>query len=76
MIKVFQSIGVVDQRNHVQEIVSVVKYCGFLTARGLWAKVMNQMTLKEFEEAVKAAVHARLLEMASVGGVQGIQAPP
>lgn len=73
MIKVFESIGVVDQRNHVQEIVSVVKYCGFLTSKGLWAKVMNQMTLKEFKEAVDAAVHARLLEIATPNGVQGIQ---
>jgi hypothetical protein len=75
MIKVFESIGVVDQRNHVQEIVSTVRFCGFLTPRGLWNKMMNQMTLKEFEEAIRAAVKAHLIEMAVVNGIQGVQIP-
>lgn len=75
MIKVFQSIGAVDQRNHVEEIVSVIRFTGFMTARGLWAKVMNQMTLKEFEEGVRAAIHAKLIETAILNGVQGVQVP-
>lgn len=58
MIKVFESIGQSEQKVHTEEIISVVKYCGSLTNKGLWSKVANFMTLKEFEEAVRAAVHS------------------
>lgn len=75
MLKVFQSIGVVDQHSHMNEIISTVRFTGFITAKGLFAKVMNAMTLKEFEEAVRAAVHARMLEVVVVGNVQGVQVP-
>jgi hypothetical protein len=74
MIKVFESIGVVDQRDHVEEIVSVVKYCGFLTNKGLWAKCMNAMTLKEFEEAVRAAVHSGKIKLETQGATTGVVA--
>lgn len=58
MLKVFENIGQSEQRVHIDEVVSVVKYCGSLTNKGLWAKMMNFMTLKEFEEAVRGAVHS------------------
>lgn len=72
MIAVFESIGVVDQRDHVAEIVSTVRHCGFLTNRGLWAKCMNMMTLKEFEEAVRAAVHAGKIKIETHGNTPGV----
>jgi len=75
MLKVFQSIGVVHQSRHVQEIVSIVHFNGFITSKGLWSKSMNYMTLKEFEDAVRAAVHGGLLEVAVISGVQGVVCP-
>jgi Protein of unknown function (DUF3987) len=75
MLQVFESIGMVDQSRHVTEIVSIVRYSGFMTSKGLWARSMNHMSLKEFEEAVRAAIHGRLLEVDSLQGVQGVRCP-
>lgn len=75
MIQVFESIGMVDQSRHVTEIVSIVRYSGFMTSKGLWARSMNHMSLKEFEEAVRAAIHGRLLEVDSLQGIQGVKCP-
>jgi hypothetical protein len=75
MIRVFESIGSTVQSAHVNQIVSIVKYTGFMTSKGLWARSMTHMTLKEFEEAVRAAVHSRQLELATQGGMQGVIVP-
>jgi len=75
MLKVFQSIGVVTQSKHVQEIVSIVHFNGFMTSKQLWSKSMNYMTLKEFEDAVKAAIHGGLLNVANMGGMSGVVCP-
>jgi hypothetical protein len=75
MQKVFESIGVVNQSRYVQEIVSIVHFAGFMTSKALWARSMNYMTLKEFEEAVRAAVHGRLLEVTTIGGISGVVCP-
>lgn len=66
MLKVFESIGSNTQHDHVQQLVSIVGFAGTLTNKGLWSRAMNYMSLKEFEEAVRAAVHARLLDVAQI----------
>lgn len=69
MLKVFESIGASDQKNHVDELVNIIKYYGQLTNSGLWTKCQNLMTLKEFEEAVRAAAHAKQIKIVMVGSV-------
>ena len=76
MIRVFEFIGSVSQSGHIHEIVSIVRYCGFMTTKGLWARSMCHMTFKEFEEAVRAAIHGRMLEIVTSGGQQGVAIPP
>jgi hypothetical protein len=75
MIQVFDSIGMVTQSRHVQEIVSIVRFSGFQTSKALWSRAMNHMTLKDFEEAVRAALHGKLLEVVTINGVQGVAIP-
>jgi len=75
MIRVFDTIGAVQQSDHISEIVGIVKFYGFMTTRGLWARSMLHMSLKEFEEAVKAAIHGRLLEVSTQGGQSGVSVP-
>jgi Protein of unknown function (DUF3987) len=75
MLKVFESIGVVHQSDHIHEIVSIVRFHGFMTSKGLWARSMMHMTLKEFKEAVEGAVHGRLLEVVNQNGVEGVAIP-
>lgn len=75
MIRVFEAIGATDQNRHVETIVSAVRFVGFLTAKGLWGRCMTSMTLKDFEEAVRAAIHARKLEYTTQNGAQGVVVP-
>jgi len=36
---------------------------------------MNYMTLKEFEEATRAAIHGKLLEVTTISGISGVVCP-
>jgi hypothetical protein len=72
MIRVFESIGLVEEQRHVQEVVSLVRFNGFTTSGHLWSKSMNMMSLKEFHEAVRAAIHGGLLVVTRVNNVDGV----
>lgn len=72
MLKVFESIGVVDEAKHMNEILSFVRAHGFLTADQLWRHVMNIMNQKDFEEALKSAVRGGLLKVEIRGGMRGV----
>lgn len=69
MLRVFESIGVVVQRRHIKEIVSFVRFAKALTAEELWYRSMNMMSLKDFQEACRAAVQAKVIKLEVVGGV-------
>lgn len=74
MIRVFDSIGPGNQqKKNIETLVSVIRYYGPLSSKGLWTKVMNQMSLKDFEESCRAAIHARMLELCQVGGLSGVK---
>src|SRR6516164_9441759 len=75
MVRVFDTIGTVLQSDHVHEIVGTVKFFGFITTRLLWQQSMAHMSLKDFEEAVKAAVHGRLLEVTTQNNQSGVFIP-
>jgi hypothetical protein len=75
MIKVFETIGLVQEQEHINTIISIVRVYGFMTSRGLWSRCMNHMSFKNFEEATRAAIHGRKLEVSIQGGQQGISLP-
>lgn len=68
MLRVFESIGVVEEARHVGEIVSFVRYGGGQTSEQLWSRSMNVMSLFEFQCALKAAVHGGILTMTKKEG--------
>lgn len=72
MQKVFETIGMVDEAQHVTEIVAFVRANGFQTSDQLWRLVMNTMTQRDFEEALKAAVRAGYLSVERKAGVLGV----
>lgn len=74
MIRVFESIGLVEQKGHVQEIVNVVTFNGWCSSNHLWSRCMNTMSFRDFEEAVRAAIHGNLVEVVKRGGVDGVVA--
>ena len=63
MIKVFDSIGMVDEARHAAELVSYVKAHSFLTSDHLYKLVQNIMTQKDFDETIRAAVRGGHLDV-------------
>lgn len=72
MLKVFESIGVADEAKHVHEILPFVRAHGFLTPDELWTKVMNLMSQRDFEDAIRAAHRGGLIKVGEKNGKRGI----
>jgi uncharacterized protein (DUF2126 family) len=53
----------VDEARHVAELASYVKAHSFLTSDHLYKLVQNVMSLKDFEESLKAAIRGGLLSV-------------
>lgn len=75
MLKVFESIGMIDEAKNTNEIVAFVKTHGFQTSDELWRLVMNTMSQRDFEEALKAAVRGGLLAVSRKNGKVGVDMP-
>jgi hypothetical protein len=76
LAKVFDYIGCVDQRGHINEIVNTVRYYGQMTDQGLWSKCMNLMTRRDYEEALKAAYKSGLVSLyTGSNGQMGVTIP-
>lgn len=76
MLRVFESIGLVEEQQHIRELVAIVRFNGFTTANDLWSKAMNVMSFKDFQDAVKAAIHGGLLKNATESGRPGVIVTP
>lgn len=63
MIKVFESVGVVDEAKHVAEIVAFVRAYKWLTAKELYRLCHNIMSQKDWKQALKLAIDGDLLEV-------------
>ena len=75
MLKVFESIGAVDEAKHTAEIVAFVRTHGWQTSDDLWRLVMNTMNQRDFGEALKAAVRGGMLTVENRNGKPGVVAP-
>ena len=73
MIKVFESIGIVDEAKHIAELVAYVKHHGTLTTNELWTLCMNIMPMKAFGEGLVAAVRGGLLAKTQKGGADAVK---
>lgn len=72
MLRVFESIGMVDEAKQVAELAAFVRAHSFLTSNDLYGLVRNVMSVKEFEEALKAAVMGGLLKVEIRDGKRGV----
>jgi hypothetical protein len=66
MIKVFESIGVVDEARHIAEIVAFVRAHGIVTSDELWQMSMNLMPMTLFESALRSAIRGGLLRVGAL----------
>lgn len=72
MLKVFESIGVVDEARHVKEIYTYVKSYGFISAPDLWRLCISIMSFQQFEIAIRAATEAGMLMSVNRDGKRGL----
>jgi hypothetical protein len=75
MIKVFESIGVVDESRNLHEIISIVRTHKFITTKQLWAHCVNLMNYQNFYQAVRAGCEAGLLVVTMHNGEKGLTVP-
>lgn len=72
MIKVFESMGVVDEAKHIAELVAFVKAHLWITSKDLYRLCYNIMSERDFKQALKIAIDGDLLQVISKGGTLGV----
>jgi hypothetical protein len=73
MIKVFESVGVVDEAKHLAEVVAFVRAYGFITSKQLYyTNCHSIMHEKDFKDAVRHAIDGGLIEIVKQSGVTGL----
>lgn len=76
MIKVFESVGVVDEAKHIGEVVAFVKAYQWLTPKDLYRMCHNIMSEKDFKQALRLAVEGEILMWVKKGGLMGMSPKP
>lgn len=71
MIKVFESVGLVDEAKHIAALQSFVRGYGFLTVMDLRNLTRNTMSEKDFKQAIRVAVEGGLLAIEDRNGKRG-----
>lgn len=72
MIKVFESVGVVDESKHIAELLQFVRAYGWLTSRDLYRCVHNIMSEKDYKQALRLAIEGEALTVIQKGVERGV----
>ena len=72
MIKVFESVGVVDEAKHIAELMMYVRAYKWLSPKQLYQLVHNIMSETDFKQALRLALEGDLLEVAVQNGMKGV----
>jgi len=72
MIKVFESVGIVDEAKHVAELVTYVRTYKWITGPDLRRLTYNIMDERDFKQAIRIACEGDLLEVIVQNGVRGL----
>lgn len=72
MLRVFESIGIVDEAKHVREIVGIVRayattFPQGMTSQQIYRLVANVLSQKDFATAIVSAVQSGALERVTLG---------
>jgi hypothetical protein len=83
MIKVFESVGLIDEAKHIAEVVQFVRAYTFITQKDLYRLCHNIMNQRDFAAALRSALEGDLLEVTKLNGQIGVspkgsrpQSPP
>lgn len=72
MIKVFESVGVVDEARFVAELIPFVRAHKWLTAKELYKMVYNVMSEQDYKKALHQAIAGDLFEVVLQNGIRGV----
>jgi hypothetical protein len=73
MVKVFESVGVVDEAKYLAEVVAFVRAYRWITPKNLYYNnCHNIMAEKDFKMAVRHAIDGGLIEVTQQNGVAGL----
>ena len=72
MLKVFESVGLVDEARHVASLQAFVRGYGFLPVQELRNMTANTMNEKDFKQALRVAVDGGLLAVVEKNGKRGL----
>jgi hypothetical protein len=75
MIKVFESVGVVDESKNLANIVAHVRAYTWIDPTSLFNLLRNNITDKDFKNAIKIAVEQGLLEIETRNAKRGLRLP-
>lgn len=74
MIRVFESVGVVDEAKHIAELMQFVRAYKFITAQDLYRLCHNIMSERDYKQALRLAIEGDLLEVAlDKAGKRGVR---
>lgn len=76
MIRVFESMGSVDEAKYVAELVSFVKAHKWISGKDLYRCCFNIMPEFQFKQALRIAIEGDLLEVENRTGVRGVKLKP
>lgn len=72
MMKVFESVGVVDEAKHLAELIPYVRAYKWITAPDLYKLVYNVMQKRDFEGALKGGIEGGLFDVVVKNGAKGL----
>lgn len=72
MLKVFESVGVVDEARHLGELIPYVRAHKWISAPDLYKLVYNIMSKRDFEAALRGGVEGGLFEVVKKIGTNGL----
>lgn len=72
MIRVFESVGVVDEARHIAEILQFIKAYKWVSGQELRRLCHNIMAEKDFKQAVRQAVEGGAIKLETRQGVPGL----
>lgn len=75
MIKVFESVGVVDESRHVASILAHVRTYQWIEVNQLFALLRNNMTERDFKNALRIAIEQALVTIENRNGQRGLALP-
>lgn len=72
MMKVFESVGAVDEAKHLAELIPYVRAYKWITAPDLYKLVYNVMSKRDYEAALKGGIDGGLFDVVSKQGAKGV----